>query len=326
MRRQPSTSTTPTATCSSTSRCSTPRPDPGPRRHLVRLGLSPGCAFAREGIAGLLERRVRRGKTWSEVTTRCLDRRRRPPGRYVDELPERRRVRRRRRGGGRRGDRVVDWFSRPCWSSARRNWPSRVCGRPSFGLLPRIARLGPSPSGSSSVAGVPELTRRRRPPSSALIFASSASTWVPAVSAAIWRSRSTLGGRRRSSSAPVVASSSTAAARACICSVLSWRPLHRKADVGHLLAEPVAASPIRTCASAAEYCAFTTSFWVRNASTLADSRRSWSIRFCCCSSSCGDLLVEPLELALDQRLSLERSAARGPRGRRRAPAAPGRRA
>ena len=37
--------------------------------------------------------------------------------------------------------------------------------------------------------------------------------------------------------------------------------------------------------SAAEYCALTTSFWVRNDSTLADSRRSWSIRHCCCCSS-----------------------------------------
>ena len=71
---------------------------------------------------------------------------------------------------------------------------------------------------------------------------------------------------------------------------------------------PVVASPIRTCASAAEYCAFTTSFWVRNDSTLADSRRSWSIRFCCCCFERGDLRVEPLELALDQRLSLERGA------------------
>ena len=69
---------------------------------------------------------------------------------------------------------------------------------------------------------------------------------------------------------------------------------------------PVVASPIRTEASAAEYCALTTSFWVRNDSTLVDSRCSCSIRLCCWASSACDLLVEPLQLALDQGLALER--------------------
>ena len=106
--------------------------------------------------------------------------------------------------------------------------------------------------------------------------------------------------------APVSTSSFTAAARACICSVLSWARWRASPTSDISSPRPVVASPIRTCASAAEYCAFTTSFWVRNDSTFADSRRSWSIRFCCCCSSCGDLRVEPLQLALDQRLSLER--------------------
>ena len=49
---------------------------------------------------------------------------------------------------------------------------------------------------------------------------------------------------------------------------------------------PVAASPIRTWASAAEYCALMTSFCVRNCSIFAESCCEASVSFCCCASSC----------------------------------------
>jgi len=44
---------------------------------------------------------------------------------------------------------------------------------------------------------------------------------------------------------------------------------------------PVAASPIRTCASAAEYWALITSFCERNCSIFADSACSFATSFCC---------------------------------------------
>jgi hypothetical protein len=44
---------------------------------------------------------------------------------------------------------------------------------------------------------------------------------------------------------------------------------------------PVAASPILTCASAAEYWALMTSFSLRNDSMRVESVRSFSTSFCC---------------------------------------------
>ncbi len=85
----------------------------------------------------------------------------------------------------------------------------------------------------------------------------------------------------KSSSAPAVVSSSIAFARACICSVLSFARCTARPTSAMFSPSPVAASPIRTCASAAEYWALITSFCVRNDSTLVWSVRSPSISFAC---------------------------------------------
>ena len=112
----------------------------------------------------------------------------------------------------------------------------------------------------------------------------------------------------KSSSVPASISSSTADARACICSVLSFARWIASPVSAIWSPIPVAASPIRTCASAAEYCALITSFCERNASIFACSCFSEATSFSCCCSSPRDLLVEILELALDERLALERLA------------------
>ncbi len=71
---------------------------------------------------------------------------------------------------------------------------------------------------------------------------------------------------------------------------------------------PVAASPIFTCASAAEYWALIVSFCVRKASTLAESAFSLASSFACCSSSCFACWSRSLELLLEPGLALERLA------------------
>ena len=71
---------------------------------------------------------------------------------------------------------------------------------------------------------------------------------------------------------------------------------------------PVAASPILTCASAAEYCALMTSFWLRKASTLVGEALLVLDQLLLLGCEAGDLLVETLELLLRERLALERGA------------------
>src|SRR5262245_59765616 len=122
-------------------------------------------------------------------------------------------------------------------------------------------------------------------PSSAFIAASSESTcdcdeiWASCLSRSVWSVV-------MSSSAPVATSSSTAAARACICAVLSFARWIASPVSAICSPSPVAASPIRTWASAAEYCALMTSFSVRKDSIFAWSCFWLSTSFSCCASSC----------------------------------------
>ena len=71
---------------------------------------------------------------------------------------------------------------------------------------------------------------------------------------------------------------------------------------------PVAASPILTCASAAEYWALITSFCERKASILASSWCCESTSLSCSLRELLHLRVEPLELLLHGGLALERLA------------------
>ena len=71
---------------------------------------------------------------------------------------------------------------------------------------------------------------------------------------------------------------------------------------------PVWASPIRTVASAAVYCALMTSLRVRKVSTLAFSRALVLDQPLLLGLEVGDLGVEALQLGLHQRLALERGA------------------
>ena len=71
---------------------------------------------------------------------------------------------------------------------------------------------------------------------------------------------------------------------------------------------PVAASEILTWASAAEYCALMTSFFVRKASIFSRSFASESIELLLLGLELGDLLVERLQLGLGDVLALERGA------------------
>ena len=76
---------------------------------------------------------------------------------------------------------------------------------------------------------------------------------------------------------------------------------------------PVAASPIFTCASAAEYCALITSFCVRNASIFACSVCSPSTSFCCWASSCWPCCMIASSCACTAALRVSASRARSSR-------------
>ena len=80
-----------------------------------------------------------------------------------------------------------------------------------------------------------------------------------------------------------------------------------------LLLIPVAASPIFTWASAAEYWALITSFCVRNDSTLAASVFSPSTSFVCCASSCWPCSMIPSSCAWIAALRVSASRARSSR-------------
>src|SRR5215207_3354736 len=144
------------------------------------------------------------------------------------------------------------------------------------------AGFSASPCSSAGASPPPD-------PSSAFIFESSSSTWAPAPSCASSRSMSSWPWPSwvRSSNVPAASSSSTAEARAFICSVLSsarWIARPRSAICSPT---PFAASEIFTCASAAEYCALMTSFFVRKVSIFTRSFFSLSVSCCCWrSSSC----------------------------------------
>src|SRR5215218_1141810 len=124
-------------------------------------------------------------------------------------------------------------------------------------------------------------------PSSAFILASSSSTSLDELSCASWRSMSSWPGPSavRSSNVPAASSSETASARARICSVLSCARCMARPTSAICSPTPVAASEIRTCASAAEYWALMTSFLVRKASIFWRSLASESVSFCCWASS-----------------------------------------
>ena len=91
----------------------------------------------------------------------------------------------------------------------------------------------------------------------------------------------------RSSKVPAASSSSTADARAFMSSVLSTARCIARPTSAISSPTPVAASEIRTCASAAEYWALMTSFLVRNASIFVRRRFSDSVSLSCwdCSSA-----------------------------------------
>ena len=103
-------------------------------------------------------------------------------------------------------------------------------------------------------------------------------------------------------------SSSTADARALSASVLSWARAIAAPTSDISSTSPVVASPIRTCASAAEYWALTTSFCVRKASTFADSRALLVDQLLLLLPPAPRPAVEALQLALDQDLALQRRA------------------
>src|SRR5206468_515238 len=124
-------------------------------------------------------------------------------------------------------------------------------------------------------------------PSSAFIFWSSESTSLEEDSSLSWRSMSSSPwpSAVRSSNVPAASSSPTAPARAFMFSVLSTARCIASPTSAICSPTPVAASEIRTCASAALYWALMTSFLVRKASTFERSCCSESISFCCCDSS-----------------------------------------
>ena len=126
-------------------------------------------------------------------------------------------------------------------------------------------------------------------PSSAFIFDSSSSTMPPAPSSASWRSMSSWPEPSwvRSSNVPAASSSSTADARAFMFSVLSIARCIARPTSAISSPTPVAASEIRTWASAAEYCALMTSFFVRKDSIFVRRRFSDSMSLSCwdCSSA-----------------------------------------
>ena len=88
-----------------------------------------------------------------------------------------------------------------------------------------------------------------------------------------------------SSNTPACSSSPTAFARAFMSSVFSSARCIARPRSAISSPTPEAASEIITCASAAEYCALMTSFFVRKASIFARSRFSFSISCSCCCSS-----------------------------------------
>src|SRR3954454_24042061 len=120
-------------------------------------------------------------------------------------------------------------------------------------------------------------------PSSAFIFARSSSTALCDVSSWSWRSMSSPPppSARLSSKAPEASSSSIAPARARMFSVLSCARCIASPTSAISSPTPVAASEIFTEASAAEYCALMTSFFVRNWSIFVRSCCSFWISVCC---------------------------------------------
>src|SRR5579859_5491096 len=146
----------------------------------------------------------------------------------------------------------------------------------------RAPESPPAPAPSSPAGG--ELPV----PSSAFIFSSSASTSVELESCLSWRSMSSSPEPSwvRSSNVPAASSSPAAWARAFMFSVLSSARCMARPTSAISSPTPVAASEIRTCASAAEYCALMTSFLDRNCSILVRSFCSDSVICTCCCSSC----------------------------------------
>ena len=127
-------------------------------------------------------------------------------------------------------------------------------------------------------------TRRRARPSSAPARRRPGSGWRAGAAGGRCRpgrSRAAV----RSSNVPAASSSETASARARICSVLSVARCMARPTSAISSPTPVAASEIRTWASAAEYCALMTSFLVRKASIFVRSFCSDSVSFCCWASS-----------------------------------------
>ena len=89
---------------------------------------------------------------------------------------------------------------------------------------------------------------------------------------------------------------------------LLHRALHREPTSAISSPTPVAASEIRTCASAAEYCALMTSFFDRNASILVCSFCSLAISLLLLGLELPDLMVQRADLCLDCLLALQRRA------------------
>src|SRR3954468_17726586 len=129
-------------------------------------------------------------------------------------------------------------------------------------------------------------------PTSDFSFASSSSTWLVAEICASSRS-SCVRLSPMSSSAPEAVSSSIADARACSSSVLSLARWIAMPVSSMPRPMPVAASPILTCASAAEYCALITSFCERNDSMRVSSCCCEAISFSCWSASCCTCVSSP---------------------------------
>ncbi len=112
----------------------------------------------------------------------------------------------------------------------------------------------------------------------------------------------------RSEKVPAASSSWTALARAFMFSVLSTAPLHREATSAIESPTPVAASEIRTWASAAEYWALMTSFLLRNCSILVRRFCSEGGQLLLLLLEFLDLIIHRLQLGLDHVLALERGA------------------
>src|SRR5581483_1014405 len=168
-------------------------------------------------------------------------------------------------------------------------------------------------AGGDSSAGAPSICGAASPPPiSAFIFASSSSTCPDCWICASWRSMSSPD-EVKSSSDPAAVSSSIAFARACSSCVLSFARSTAMPTSSMLRPMPVAASPIFTWASAAEYCALMISFCVRKASIFAESVFSPSTSFCCCASSCWPCPMIPLSWPWIAALRVSASRARSSR-------------